>query len=150
MYSVTNCIRWRHARSSKGAALSPPEASADPIATSLSSSERPSEQPISSRANSHIPTSEGKPKQQSIVQIDKHKILGYGDKGTVIYEGMFKKKEVAVKRILQANETLAKKEIEVLVQIEHPNVIKYIYFEEIKNYINIVLEKCCCSLSEFI
>lgn len=73
-----------------------------------------------------------------------------GDKGTVIYEGMFKKKEVAVKRILQANETLAKKEIEVLVQIEHPNVIKYIYFEEIKNYINIVLEKCCCSLSEFI
>lgn len=67
---------------------------------------------------------------KSLLNFDKNNVLGYGANGTVVYNGFFQEREVAIKRILKHNSSLGKIEIDILIKLDHPNIIKFFYYEE--------------------
>ena len=69
-------------------------------------------------------------KKISFLNFSKKDIIGFGGNGTIVYEGYFQSRKVAIKRVLKTNNFLWIKEIEILLKIEHENIIKYYYFEE--------------------
>ena len=76
---------------------------------------------------------------------------GYGSHGTVVYQGSFQGRAVAVKRLLQDFVTLATREVSILQQSDdHPNVIRYYYQESHLNFFYIALELCPASLADII
>ncbi|KAF8802390.1 hypothetical protein BYT27DRAFT_6766807 [Phlegmacium glaucopus] len=78
-------------------------------------------------------------------------ILGYGSHGTVVYQGSFQGRAVAVKRLLQDFVTLATREVSILQQSDdHPNVIRYYYQESHLNFFYIALELCPASLADIV
>ena len=79
------------------------------------------------------------------------KFPGYGSHGTVVYQGSFQGRAVAVKRLLQDFVTLATREVSILQQSDdHPNVIRYYYQESHLNFFYIALELCPASLADII
>jgi len=56
-------------------------------------------------------------------------ILGHGANGTVVFNGYFQNRNVAIKRILSIYLHLAQAEINILLKLDHQNIIKYYYFE---------------------
>lgn len=78
-------------------------------------------------------------------------VLGFGSHGTVVYEGSFQGRAVAVKRLLQDFVTLASREVSILQESDdHPNVIRYHYQETLGNFLYIALELCPASLADII
>lgn len=76
-------------------------------------------------------------------------ILGYGSGGTIVFEGELDGRSVAVKRLLQQFNELAKKEIGALiVSDEHPNVVRCFAMEEDNEFIYLALEKCVGTLAD--
>ena len=67
---------------------------------------------------------------KSLLNFDKNNVLGYGANGTVVYNGFFQEREVAIKRILKLHSSLGKIEIDILIKLDHPNIIKFFYYEE--------------------
>ncbi|KAL4512564.1 hypothetical protein ABPG72_020401 [Tetrahymena utriculariae] len=84
------------------------------------------------------------------LQINRNKVLGYGVQGTVIFEGTFQGRDIAVKQLLKDNKDLASKEIQMLINLQHKNIIKYYYFEETKEHILLGLEKCVGNINDLI
>lgn len=79
------------------------------------------------------------------------KVLGYGSSGTVVYEGKFQERSVAVKRMLVDFYDIASKEIELLSESdEHPNVVRYYCSEETSKFLYIALELCDSNLEQLI
>ena len=71
------------------------------------------------------------------------RILGTGSGGTLVFEGRWEDRDVAVKRMLVQHFELASSEISNLEQTEgHPNVIKYYCRREDQHFLYIALEKC--------
>ena len=58
--------------------------------------------------------------------LDKNKILGQGGFGTV-FEGVWRGKPVAIKRIQLSDISSNQREEEALQKLEHPNVIKLLH-----------------------
>jgi serine/threonine-protein kinase/endoribonuclease IRE1 len=78
-------------------------------------------------------------------------VLGFGSHGTVVFEGSFQGRSVAVKRLLQDFVTLASREVSILQESDdHPNVIRYYYQETMGNFLYIALELCPASLADII
>eukprot|EP00761_Pharyngomonas_kirbyi_P010425 gb/GECH01010445.1/.p1 GENE.gb/GECH01010445.1/~~gb/GECH01010445.1/.p1 ORF type:complete len:1492 (+),score=302.25 gb/GECH01010445.1/:1-4476(+) len=83
--------------------------------------------------------------------IHEDRILGYGSHGTVVFEGMFDGRRVAVKRILADFYEIAEKEISLLIESdEHANVVRYFGMERDKQFIYLSLELCPRSLADYI
>jgi serine/threonine protein kinase len=61
--------------------------------------------------------------------IDRAKILGKGTYG-IVYEGAWRERKVAVKRISLENATGSKREESALQKCNHENVIKLFHVEE--------------------
>ena len=81
------------------------------------------------------------------------KILGYGSHGTVVFEGTFENRPVAVKRMLDNFYHLAGHEVRLLQESDdHPNVIRYFcsQLSETENFLYIALELCVCSLEDIV
>ena len=75
------------------------------------------------------------------------KVLGYGSGGTVVYEGSFEGREVAVKRMLLQYFDLASQEVSLLQQSDdHPNVIRYFCHQKGRDFLYIAVERCQASL----
>lgn len=73
--------------------------------------------------------------------------LGYGSGGTVVYEGTFEGREVAVKRMLLQYFDLASQEVSLLQQSDdHPNVIRYFCHQKGRDFLYIAVERCQASL----
>ncbi|EXB50996.1 Serine/threonine-protein kinase/endoribonuclease ire-1 [Morus notabilis] len=71
--------------------------------------------------------------------------------GTVVYEGTYDGRPVAVKRILQSHATLIAPEIKNLVASDHgPNIVRYHGNENDRNFIYLALERCDCNLYDLI
>lgn len=96
--------------------------------------------------------------QMKKLQIDNNlvlsdKILGYGSHGTVVYEGTFENRPVAVKRMLLDFYDIANHEVRLLQESDdHPNVIRYFCSQssEQEKFLYIALELCVCSLEDII
>lgn len=78
---------------------------------------------------------ENKPQLKSFISIEKDNILGYGANGTVVYSGLFQNREMAIKRIIAQQADLAKQEMEILMKLDHPNIVKFYYYEEQKLFV---------------
>ncbi|CAL9734618.1 serine/threonine-protein kinase/endoribonuclease Ire1p [Monosporozyma servazzii] len=79
------------------------------------------------------------------------KILGYGSSGTVVFEGKFQGRPVAVKRMLLDFCDLADREIKLLTESDnHSNVIRYYCSESTEKFLYIALELCNANLQDII
>ncbi|KAK9456377.1 hypothetical protein V1511DRAFT_487277 [Dipodascopsis uninucleata] len=78
-------------------------------------------------------------------------ILGYGSHGTVVYKGMFEKREVAVKRMLLDFYDVASHEVSLLQESDdHPNVVRYFCKQESERFLYIALELCPATLQDVV
>lgn len=81
------------------------------------------------------------------------KILGYGSHGTIVYQGTFENRPVAVKRMLLDFYDIANHEVKLLQESDdHPNVIRYFcsQLSESEKFLYIALELCVCSLEDIV
>ena len=81
------------------------------------------------------------------------RILGYGSHGTVVFQGTFENRPVAVKRMLLDFFDIANHEVRLLQESDdHPNVIRYFCSQssESEKFLYIALELCLCSLEDIV
>lgn len=85
------------------------------------------------------------------VNTDPASVLGYGGHGTMVYQGTFGGRDVAVKRMLRDFFDIASHEVNLLQESDdHPNVIRYYDKEEDSQFFYIALELCPASLQDVI
>ena len=71
--------------------------------------------------------------------------------GTIVYEGSFDDRVVAVKRVSKDLVKEVQREKLILIESDsHPNVIKYFCTEEDSRYFYLALEKCVVNLDQFV
>ncbi|XP_027195463.2 serine/threonine-protein kinase/endoribonuclease Ire1 [Dermatophagoides pteronyssinus] len=78
-------------------------------------------------------------------------IIGRGCAGTCVYKGLFEgKQKVAVKRIVSDCFRLANREIDLLRQLQHPNLIRYFATEFDEQFSYIAIELAEMTLADYI
>ncbi|CAI5756727.1 unnamed protein product [Candida verbasci] len=80
-------------------------------------------------------------------------VLGFGSHGTVVFEGTFENRPVAVKRMLLDFYDIANHEVKLLQESDdHPNVVRYFCSQtsESEKFLYIALELCLCTLENII
>ncbi|GJZ36856.1 serine/threonine-protein kinase/endoribonuclease IRE1b-like protein [Tanacetum coccineum] len=79
------------------------------------------------------------------------KEIGKGSNGTIVLEGVYDARRVAVKRIVKVYHVVASKEIQNLIESdEHTNIVRWHGVEYDQDFVYIALERCICSLHELI
>uniref|UniRef100_A0ACD5U8U7 Uncharacterized protein n=1 Tax=Avena sativa TaxID=4498 RepID=A0ACD5U8U7_AVESA len=79
------------------------------------------------------------------------KEIGKGSNGTVVFEGSYDGREVAVKRLLLSHTDIAQKEIQNLIASDRdPNIVRLYGCDQDDNFVYISLERCRCSLADLI
>ncbi|PIA31956.1 hypothetical protein AQUCO_04700077v1 [Aquilegia coerulea] len=77
--------------------------------------------------------------------------IAKGSNGTVVMEGIYDGRPVAVKRLVQAHHDVAYKEIQHLIASDqHPNIVRWYGVEHDSDFVYISLERCTCSLGDLI
>eukprot|EP01018_Ginkgo_biloba_P028870 Gb_20667 [translate_table: standard] len=77
--------------------------------------------------------------------------IAYGSNGTVILEGCFDGRDVAIKRLVRAYHEAASKEVQNLIASDqHPNVVRWYGLEVDVDFVYVALERCNCSLSDLV
>ncbi|KAK3677698.1 bifunctional endoribonuclease/protein kinase ire1 [Recurvomyces mirabilis] len=87
------------------------------------------------------------PLQINSLVIHKDKLIGQGSSGTLVFEGSFEGRGVAVKRMLSQHYELALQEVSFLQQSDdHPNVVRYFCQQKDDHFLYIAVELCQASL----
>jgi serine/threonine-protein kinase/endoribonuclease IRE1 len=103
---------------------------------------------IISVAASESPQVSG-PLQINSLVINTDKVIGQGSCGTIVFEGSFEGRDVAVKRMLSQYYELASQEVSFLQQSDdHPNVVRYFCQQKDDHFLYIAVELCQASLFE--
>ncbi|XP_050209415.1 serine/threonine-protein kinase/endoribonuclease IRE1b isoform X2 [Mercurialis annua] len=77
--------------------------------------------------------------------------IAKGSNGTVVLEGIYDGRLVAVKRLVQTHHDVALKEIQNLIASDqHPNIVRWFGVEYDQDFVYLALERCICSLNDFI
>ncbi|CAI9115226.1 OLC1v1016069C1 [Oldenlandia corymbosa var. corymbosa] len=77
--------------------------------------------------------------------------IAKGSNGTVVLEGIYDGRPVAVKRLVKTHHDVASKEIQNLIASDqHPNIVRWFGVEYDQDFVYLALEKCTCSLHEMI
>lgn len=77
--------------------------------------------------------------------------IAKGSNGTVVLEGVYEGRLVAVKRLVQTHHDVACKEIQNLIASDrHPNIVRWYGVEYDKDFVYLSLERCTCSLDDLI
>lgn len=85
------------------------------------------------------------------LQVFTNIVLGHGSHGTVVYQGSFDGRDVAVKRMLMEFYDIASHEVGLLQESDdHHNVIRYFCREQATGFLYIGLELCPASLQDVI
>lgn len=85
------------------------------------------------------------------IEIFPNKLLGFGSLGTIVYEGWFRDRNVAVKRLLGHYTGFADIEINNLLKADaHPNIVRYFDMEEGEDFLYIAIEECAGNLEDLI
>jgi serine/threonine-protein kinase/endoribonuclease IRE1 len=85
------------------------------------------------------------------LEVNTEKLIGTGSNGTMVFEGNFDGREVAVKRMLMQFFDIASQETKLLRESDdHPNVIRYFAQQQAAGFLYIALELCPASLADVI
>uniref|UniRef100_A0A2N9F0V7 non-specific serine/threonine protein kinase n=1 Tax=Fagus sylvatica TaxID=28930 RepID=A0A2N9F0V7_FAGSY len=77
--------------------------------------------------------------------------IAKGSNGTIVLEGIYEGRPVAVKRLVQAHNDVAFKEIQNLIASDqHPNIVRWYGVEYDQDFIYLSLERCTCNLDDLI
>ncbi|KAG6648269.1 hypothetical protein CIPAW_07G135500 [Carya illinoinensis] len=80
-----------------------------------------------------------------------NKEIAKGSNGTVVLEGIYDRRPVAVKRLVQTHHDVASKEIQNLIASDHhPNIVRWYGVEYDQDFVYLSLERCTCSLNDLI
>ncbi|KAF5747250.1 hypothetical protein HS088_TW06G01431 [Tripterygium wilfordii] len=80
-----------------------------------------------------------------------NKEIAKGSNGTIVLEGIYDGRAVAVKRLVRTHHDVALKEIQNLIASDqHPNIVRWYGVEYDQDFIYLVLEHCDCSLNDLI
>lgn len=80
-----------------------------------------------------------------------NKEIAKGSNGTVVLEGIYDGRPVAVKRLVQTHHDVALKEIQNLIASDqHPNIVRWFGVEYDQDFVYLALERCTCSLNDYI
>ena len=76
----------------------------------------------------------------------KDKELGTGSHGTIVYEGNFQGRPIAIKQVLKKLAATVDREISIMLKIDkHPNILRYFAKEVDENFFYIATELCECN-----
>ncbi|XP_076956605.1 serine/threonine-protein kinase/endoribonuclease IRE1a-like [Bidens hawaiensis] len=79
------------------------------------------------------------------------KEIAKGSNGTIVLEGVYEGRKVAVKRLVRAHHDVAFKEIQNLIASDqHPNIVRWYGVEYDQDFVYLSLERCACSLYDLI
>ena len=77
--------------------------------------------------------------------------IAKGCNGTIVLEGIYEGRPVAVKRLVLAHNDVAFKEIQNLIASDqHPNIVRWYGVEYDQDFVYLSLERCTCSLDDLI
>ena len=80
-----------------------------------------------------------------------NKEIAKGSNGTVVLEGSYEGRLVAVKRLVQTHHDVAQKEIlNLMASDKHPNIVRWYAVDQDEHFIYISLERCACSLNDLV
>lgn len=80
-----------------------------------------------------------------------NKEIAKGSNGTIVLEGIYDGRSVAVKRLVQTHHDVALKEIQNLIASDqHPNIVRWHGVEYDQDFVYLSLERCTCSLNDLI
>nr|KYP66589.1 Serine/threonine-protein kinase/endoribonuclease IRE1 [Cajanus cajan] len=80
-----------------------------------------------------------------------NKEIAKGSNGTIVLEGTYEGRAVAVKRLVQAHHDVAHKEIQNLIASDrHPNIVRWYGMESDHDFVYLALERCTCNLDDLI
>ncbi|KAJ1290851.1 hypothetical protein BS78_02G274400 [Paspalum vaginatum] len=80
-----------------------------------------------------------------------NKEIGRGSNGTVVFEGSYDGRQVAVKRMLRSHNDIAEKETQNLIISDcDPNIVRLYGCDHDNDFVYISLERCQCSLADLI
>lgn len=80
-----------------------------------------------------------------------NKEIAKGSNGTVVLEGNYEGRAVAVKRLVKTHHDVALKEIQNLIASDqHPNIVRWYGVESDQDFVYLSLERCTCNLNDFI
>ncbi|XP_048331712.1 serine/threonine-protein kinase/endoribonuclease IRE1b isoform X2 [Ziziphus jujuba] len=80
-----------------------------------------------------------------------NKEIAKGSNGTIVLEGIYDGRPVAVKRLVQTHHDVALKEIQNLIASDqHPNIVRWHGVEYDQDFVYLSLERCTCSLNDLI
>ncbi|RDL40077.1 Uncharacterized protein BP5553_00056 [Venustampulla echinocandica] len=85
------------------------------------------------------------------LEVNTEKLIGTGSNGTMVFEGNFDGRSVAVKRMLIQFFDIASQETKLLRESDdHPNVIRYFAQQQAAGFLYIALELCPASLADVV
>ncbi|KAH6671136.1 hypothetical protein B0J14DRAFT_656124 [Halenospora varia] len=85
------------------------------------------------------------------LEVNTEKLIGTGSNGTMVFEGNFDGRDVAVKRMLMQFFDIASQETKLLRESDdHPNVIRYFAQQQAAGFLYIALELCPASLADVV
>lgn len=77
--------------------------------------------------------------------------IAKGSNGTIVLEGIYEGRQVAVKRLVRTHHDVALKEIQNLIASDrHPNIVRWYGVENDRDFVYLSLERCSCSLDDLI
>lgn len=80
-----------------------------------------------------------------------NKEIAKGSNGTIVLEGIYAGRPVAVKRLVKSHHDVAYKEIQnLIVSDRHPNIVRWHGVEYDQDFVYLALERCTCSLDDLI
>lgn len=78
-------------------------------------------------------------------------VIAKGSNGTIVLEGIYDGRPVAVKRLVRTHHDVALKEIQNLIASDqHPNIVRWYGVEHDQDFVYLSLERCSCSLNDLI